>query len=79
NVTDQIETNLQYLLSKQNEKEIVLGLHPFLYSYYTKGIMSRQVRWFLKYKRWIKLTQDTSMGLVDYKFINSHGEEIALE
>lgn len=79
NVTDAIETHLDYLLSKQGEKQIVLGLHPFLYSYYTKGLISRQVKWFMKYKKWIKLTQDTSMGLVDYKFINSQGEEIALD
>jgi len=75
-VTDVIESNLDYMLTKQNERGISISLNPFLYAYYTKGIYSKQVQWYMKYKVWVKLVQDTSLGIVNFKFFNKSGEEI---
>jgi len=36
-ITDQIEQHIEHLFVKQNETELVLALHPFLYAYYTKA------------------------------------------
>ncbi len=77
-VTDQIDNHLQHLLVKQNEANLVLAVHPFLYAYYTKGIFSHRVKWFLKYKRWVQLIKDTSLGITEYHFLNKDGEEIDL-
>lgn len=71
-----IEENIEYVLTKQNEKSVTVSLHPYLHSYFTKGIMSRQVKWFLKYKKWITLLPDTSLGLVEFHIHNKLGEEI---
>ena len=30
----------------------------------------------MKYKTWIKIVKDTSLGMVNFKFINKSGEEI---
>jgi len=75
-VTDVIENNLDYILTKQNERGISIAMHPFLYSYYTKGLFSRQMQWFFKYKTWVKLTKDSSLGIVNFKFFNKSDEEI---
>jgi ribonuclease G len=75
-VTDLLENHLEHLLEKQNEGRISIMLHPFLYAYYREGLISRQVKWFFKYKKWIKLVKDSSLGVTDFHFINSHGEEI---
>ncbi len=77
-VSDQIEKTLEHLLVKQNEKELVLAVHPFLSAYFTKGIISPRMKWLLKYKRWVRVETDTSRGVMEYKFLNKEGEEIQL-
>jgi len=77
-VSDIVEQNLDYVLRKQNEKKISVHLHPYLYAYFTKGIMSKQMSWFLKYGKWISIQKDSSLGVVDFKLINQNGDEIAL-
>lgn len=75
-VSDEIEKNVEFLLTKQNEKKIKIILHPFLYAFYTKGIISKRVKWYLNYRSWVDLIQDTSLGITEYKFHNAAGEEI---
>jgi ribonuclease G len=77
-VSDQIEKSLQMLLTTQNESNVTLFLHPYLYAYFTKGFFSKRVKWLLKYKTWVTLAEDSSLGITEYKFINKQGEEIEL-
>lgn len=77
-VTDLIDNNLDYILSKQNERGISIIVHPFVYSYYREGIITRQMKWFAKYKVWIKLIKDSSIGITEFHFLNKDGDEIEL-
>ena len=77
-VTDVIESNLDYILTKQNERGISIAMHPFLYAYYTKGWYSKQMQWYAKYKTWVKLVKDSSLGIVNFKFFNKSGETIEI-
>ena len=77
-VTDKIEDHIRHLFEKQNEKKLVLALHPFLFSYYTKGLISKRVKWFFRYKRTVELVTDSSLAITEYKFLNKDGEEIEL-
>jgi ribonuclease G len=77
-IADTIEKNIDYILSKQNEKSLTVVLHPYLYTYFRYGVISRQMKWFLKYHRWVHIEEDTSLGLSDFKFLNSTGEEIQI-
>jgi ribonuclease G len=77
-ISDLIEKNIEHLLVKQNEKDLVLALHPYLFAYFTNGFISERMRWYFKYKRWVKMVKDTSMGITEYKFLNKEGEEIQL-
>ncbi len=77
-VSDQIEKTLDDLLSRQNEKGLVLALHPYLHAYFTNGFISQRMKWFFKYKSWVNLEKDTSMGMTEYRFLNKEGEEIQL-
>ena len=54
-VSDLIESNLDYLLNKQNEKKITIALHPYLHAYFTKGIRSKRVKWLFKYGKWVRI------------------------
>jgi ribonuclease G len=77
-VTDKIEEHVSHLFEKQNETKLTLALHPFLHAYYTKGIISKRMRWFFKYKKKVELIKDSSLAITEYKFLNKDGEEIEL-
>ncbi|MFN8416972.1 MAG: Rne/Rng family ribonuclease [Cytophagaceae bacterium] len=78
-VADQIEHKLDYIITKQNEKNIKLMVHPYLYSYFTAGLFSRRFKWFLRYYRWVKIQQDSSFGLTEFKFMNDLSQNIDME
>ena len=75
-VSDQVETHIDHLLVKQNEKNLVLALHPFLHAFFTSGFISKRMRWYFKYMRWVTLVKDTSLAITEFKFLNRDGEEI---
>lgn len=77
-VADQVEKNIEHIFSKQNEKKLTVSLHPYLYAYFTNGFLSKRMRWFFKHHKWVKLIQDSSLGLTEFHFINASGEEIEL-
>lgn len=77
-ISDEIEKNLDHLIKSQNEKGLILVLHPYLYAYFTKGMLSKRTKWLLKYNTFIKLVQDSSLAISEFKFINKAGEPIEL-
>ncbi|GIV37142.1 MAG: ribonuclease G [Cyclobacteriaceae bacterium] len=77
-VSDQIERELEYLVRKQNERRLVLAVHPYLHAYFTRGFPSIRMRWFFTYRRWIKLEVNSSLAITEFKFLNQEGEEIQL-
>jgi ribonuclease G len=77
-IADTIERNIDFILTKQNERSLTVMLHPYLYAYFRYGVLSRQRKWFFKYQRWVRLEEDTSLGITEYKFLNANGEEIQI-
>ena len=75
-VTDRIEQHIDHLFKSQNEGRLTLALHPFLFAYYTRGLISKQWRLFFKYGRWVQMVKDSSLGITDFHFLNRDGEEI---
>ncbi len=75
---DEIENNVRYLVQDQNEKGLKLILHPYIYAYLTKGFISQQVKWYLKFKRWIKIKPDKSYHFLEYHFFNKNDDEIKI-
>ncbi len=77
-IFDEIENNISYLLRDQNEKKLTVNVNPILYAYITKGLYSQQVKWYFKYKKWIKFRSISSYNLLDYRFFNYKDDEIKL-
>lgn len=77
-IADQIEKSIQLLLTTQNEDHVMLFVHPYLYAYFTTGLISRRLKWLFKYKKWVNLVEDSSLAITDYKFTNKANEEIEL-
>lgn len=78
-VADQLEKDLEHIATIQNVSNIHIGLHPYLYAYFTHGFISQRVRWFFKYFKWVKLIRDSSLPVTEYKFLDETGEEIELQ
>lgn len=76
---DEVEKNLSYLLTHQHS-DLTLIVHPFLYSYFTKGgiFRSKQWKWRFKYGKKVKLKENSNYHLTEYHFFDKHEEEIKL-
>lgn len=77
-VVDEIESNLRYLTSSQNEHRLTIIVHPYVYAYLTKGLRSVRLKWMWKYKTRLTIKPSESYGLLSYKFFNATGDEIEL-
>lgn len=77
-IADDIENNLRYIVTEQNQKGVKLWVNPFLEAYIKKGFPSMQMRWFLKYKTWIQVKAVPSYHFLEYHFLNNQEEEIKL-
>ena len=75
-VSDQIEKNIEYIITKQNERRVTVVLHPYLYAYFNGGLLSKRLKWLFRYFTWVKLLKDTSLGITEFKFINRTGDPI---
>jgi ribonuclease G len=75
---EEIENNLAYLLRDRQEKYVSLHIHPYLEAYFKKGLISRQWKWYLQYKKWVSIVAHTDFNLLDYKFRNKENEDIVL-
>ncbi len=75
-LTDEIENHLRYLIQEQNESKVKLQVHPYIYAYLTKGLISEQVKWFFRYKKWVPIKANMNYHSLKYKFFNSKNDEI---
>ncbi|MFH1321624.1 MAG: Rne/Rng family ribonuclease [Bacteroidota bacterium] len=75
---DKIENNIKYIFQVQNEPSLTLCVHPFIWAYLSKGLMSVQRKWFLKFRRRIKVRAVSSYHFLEYRFFNKNDEEIKM-
>jgi ribonuclease G len=75
---EEIETNLNFLILDRKEKKVALLVHPYLEAFFKKGLISKQMKWFFKYKKWIPICGVTANHLLQYTFVNEKNEEITL-
>lgn len=78
-VIDDIQRDLEHILSSRPKSKITLKLHPFIYSFMKKGLPNEQMRWYMKYKKWIRLEQNNDYQLLEYKFYDGLKDEIRLD
>lgn len=73
-IIDRIEQVLRNILETKGKevKEISLHIHPFVAAYLTKGVPSIRQKWYLKYKRWIKIVPRESYKYLQFNFLNKN-------
>lgn len=75
-IIDEIENNIRYLLLEQNEVKLALKVHPFVYTYLTKGLFNFKWKWYRTYKKRIKVIPVSSFHFLEYQFFNALDDEI---
>ena len=74
-VVERMEEVIHNLIQTEKGK-LFLHVHPFVEAYLTKGLMSIQMKWYLKYKKWLTIIPRDSFKYLEYKMINSKKEEL---
>lgn len=75
---DEIENSIKYLLVDQNESNITLQVHPFIYAYLTKGLFSIHHKWKKKYGKPFKVQCMGDFHMLQYNFQNANGDDIKI-
>lgn len=78
-ITDDIERDLNYILSSRPKSKLTLHVHPFVYAFLKSGIKSEQWKWYFKYNKWVKIVSQSDFNLNKYKFYDHHQDEIRLD
>ena len=77
-LSDEIEAHLKYIFNEQNEPNVSIHMHPFIAAYFTSGLPSKQMKWWLKYKKWVRIYPQSTYHMGEYHFFNKVGEQINL-
>lgn len=77
-ITDDIENNLRYLIREQNVPKVELCVNPLVEAFIKKGFPSMQMKWYFRYKKWVKVRALPSYPLLSFKFLDHMGEEFKL-
>jgi len=75
---DEIENNLRYLIQEQNEKELTLRVHPFIFAFISKGLWPVKYKWMWKYKSRFRVEPALSYHFLEYRFFNKLDDEIKM-
>jgi ribonuclease G len=76
--SDEIENTLDFLIMDKKHTKLSLLAHPYLAAYFTKGIISKQVKWFMKYKKWVSVEAVSGNQLVEYSFLDKNHKKIRI-
>lgn len=77
-IMDEIEKNLNHIITRNNQKKITLFVHPYVEAYVKQGIISKRFQWWRKYKRWVHLDSSDNVAITEYHFYDKNGEEILM-
>lgn len=73
---EQIESRVAFLASDKGHKSLTLHVHPYVASFLSKGLISKRMRWSMKYKTAIKIVPNDSMGMIDYQIFSPNGDKL---
>lgn len=76
-LTEDIERDLNFIIeSRPTISKLQLHVHPYVHAYIKHGLPSLQMRWYMKFKKWIKLRSEEDYRMTQFKFFDKHNDEI---
>ena len=74
---DKINFDLERIMKGPNKnKSIVLNIHPFIAAYLTQGFPSIRQKWYLDYKKWVKIQPRDAYTYLEYRFKDKEGKTL---
>lgn len=77
-LTDDIQRDLDYILQSKPKSRLYLHVHPYVEAYLKKGLPNLQMKWYLKYRKWINVKSESDYPLTAYRFFDDNNDEIRL-
>lgn len=77
-VLDNVERDLEYIVTSRPDAKIRLKTHPFIAAYLSKGILGKRWEWYRQFNKWIKIEEDPDYGFLKYRFFDQNNDEIRL-
>ncbi len=77
-LTDDIENHLGYLIREQNEKNLEVAVHPYVYAFLTKGCFNYKWKWWRKFGQRVSIKPSNASHILEYHFFNKQGDEIKM-
>lgn len=77
-LTDDIERDMEFIMQSRPKSPLQLRVHPYLEAYLKKGLPNRQMKWFMRYNKWIKVTPNADYHLTEYRFFDGNEDEIRM-
>jgi ribonuclease G len=73
-ITDEIQRDLDFILESRPKVGLTVHVHPFIEAFLKRKLISEQVKWYLKHKRWVKIFGDPALPITAYKFFDKDDE-----
>lgn len=77
-IVDQIENTIAHLINDKGMDRITLHVHPFIHAYLTKGLPSMRARWWMRWRKWVRVIPDGSLQFLAYTVKDAQGNEVPL-
>ena len=74
--TKVLEGKIQMMQNHLGIKNFTLHVHPYVYAYICQWICSLKMKWQLRYGCGIKIIPSQKLGMLQYEFYDSNGQEI---
>jgi ribonuclease G len=75
---DEIEKNLNHIITANNQKKITLFVHPYVEAYIRQGFISKRMKWWWRYRQMINVDSGDDIPMTEYHFYDKNGEEILM-
>lgn len=73
---EQIEARVAYLAREHKIPVMKIHVHPFVAAFLNKGLISKRMRWAMKYRTKISVIVNHSVGMIDYKILGSDDSKL---
>ena len=77
-VIEDIERDLEYIVSSRPDVKITLKTHEFIHAYLNNGWFGKRWEWYKKYQKWVKLEKELDFNFLEYHFFDQNDDEIRL-
>jgi len=77
-LVDDIQRDLEFIIKSQSPNKLSIKTHPFVHSYFKQGLWSLLMQWRKKYGSWLKISEDSSYHMMEFKFFDENNDEIRL-